>query len=405
MPSWTECLLRRRRLFALAVLPVLLTSASRGQGFTGFDDFFRRHQAAAPDARPELTQLFVKWQQTHGGFPIADPSGRVVFVYFGTGQEQDVRVTGDFRPKNFFNPYWETVGERMTRVGSAFYLEKTFEPDARLDYRFVVDGKGILDPLNARTLVSGTGEGDASELVMPAHRLPSELVAQPNVPKGTLQSLEEAWAMPKVTIYLPPGYDIDREYPALYTTDGSAWIDYIGVPTILDNLIASGAIEPIVAVLIDADVDRTSWYHFNPDYLEYLKRVVSHVDDHYATRARADGRLHAGTSAGGKSTAYVGFELPDVFGKLAMLSSSVSGPLYYFEPYFSGRKRPPSNLRVWLSAGTYEGAILSETETLEAYFKRAGIPTKAVYLHQGHSFGAWREAAVEMLQYFYTPSQ
>jgi enterochelin esterase-like enzyme len=393
-------LLTRWQLFAVAIL-LVFTRPSHAQSFTSFDDFLRRYEAAPPEAQRELTQSFVKWQQARGGFPIADSSGHVLFVYFGTGQEQDVRLTGDFRPRNFFNPYWDTVGEPMIRAGSIFYLRKMFEPDARLDYRLVIDGKGILDPLNADTLFSGTGDGNASELVMPAHRRPSELVAQPNIPKGTLHRLDEAWATPKVTIYLPPGYDAARDYPTLYTADGSGWIDYIGLPTILDNLIATGAIEPVVAVLIDAAVDRTAWYHFNADYLAYLKRVVSYVDERYATRARADARLHAGTSAGGKATAYVGFELPDVFGQLAMLSSSVSGPLYYFEPYFSGRKRPPANLRVWLSAGTYEGAFHSETETLEAYFKRAGIPTKAIYLHQGHSFGAWRESAIEMLQYFF----
>jgi enterochelin esterase-like enzyme len=148
-----------------------------------------------------------------------------------------------------------------------------------------------------------------------------------------------------------------------------------------------------------------AWYHFNPDYLVYLRRVVAYVDGSYATRARPDARVHAGTSAGGKTTAYVGFELPDVFGNLAMLSSSLSGPLYYFEPYFSGRKSPDRRLRVWTSAGTYEGSIHRETEIMAAYFKRVGIPVKTVYVHQGHSFGTWRENAVEMLRYFFSTSR
>jgi enterochelin esterase family protein len=323
-----------------------------------------------------------------------------VFVFFGTGQEQEVRLTGDFRPRSFFNPYWDG-GEPMARIGSVFYLRKTFEPDARLDYRLVVDGKSTLDPLNARSLFSGTGEGEASELVMPAHRLPTELAARASIPKGTLQRIEEDWAMPTVTVYLPPGYDPARDYQTIYTADGSAWIKFVGFPTILDNLIADGAIEPVIAVLIDAAPDRSAWYHFNVDYLAYLQRVVGHVDGRYATRRQADARLHAGTSAGGKATAFVGFELPNVFGKLAMLSPSLTAPLYYFEPYFSGRKRPDPNLRVWLSAGTYEGYIHAESETIDAYFKRAGIDTEAVYLHQGHSFGAWREGAVHMLKHFF----
>lgn len=87
-----------------------------------------------------------------------------------------MRLTGDFRPRSFSNPYWDIVGEPMTRVGSLFYLRQMFEPDARLDYRFTVDGKPTLDPLNPRRIFSGTGEGDASELVLPAHRLQPQAV-------------------------------------------------------------------------------------------------------------------------------------------------------------------------------------------------------------------------------------
>lgn len=384
-----------------AVLLILVAASSYAQSFTGFDDFLKQYQAAPLSTRTELVRSFVDWQRARGGFPITDSAGHVAFVYFSSSPEQVVRLTGDFRPRSFFNPYWDDVGEPMIRVGSVFYLQKTFELDARLDYRFIVDGKATLDPLNPRSIVSGTGEGEASELVMPAHRLPPEAVMRPNVSRGTLRALEEPWATPKVTVYLPPGYDSARDYPTLYTADGNAWISFIGLPTILDNLIDAKAIEPLIAVFIDAAEDRGTWYHFNPDYLAYLKRVVAYVDSSYRTRARADARLHAGTSAGGKATAYVGFELPDVFGNLAMLSSSLNGPLYYFEPYFTGRKSADPRLRIWTSAGTYEGSIHRETEIMAAYLTRAGVRVETVYVHQGHSFGAWRENAVEMLRHFF----
>ena len=127
----------------------------------------------------------------------------VLFLYLASGSEQEVRLTGDFRTRSFANPYWDLVGESMTRVGSIFYLRRTFESDARLDYRFVVNGKGKLDPLNPRTIVSGAGEGDASELVMPNHHIPEEIVVTARVPRGTLHVVQEPWATPKVTIYLP----------------------------------------------------------------------------------------------------------------------------------------------------------------------------------------------------------
>ena len=79
----------------------------------------------------------------------------------------------------------------------------------------------------------------------------------------------------------------------------------------------------------------------------------------------------------------------------------MSGPPSYYEPYFSGRKRPDPNLRLWLSAGSYEGTIHRDTEILEAYFKKVGARTRAVYVHQGHSFGAWRDLLPQMLEYLF----
>jgi len=203
-----------------------------------------------------------------------------------------------------------------------------------------------------------------------------------------------------VTIYLPPGYDSLRLYPTIYTADGTAWLDVIRLPMILDQMIARRAIEPVIAVMIDAAPDRSSWYSYNPNYLMYLRRVVDHVDNLYSTRRRPEARLHVGTSAGGRATAYVGMELPDLFDNLAMLSPSFN-PLSYFEPYLSGRKRPHPKLKIWMSAGTYEGSIYQDAQMLDAYFKSVNIPIKTVYVHQGHSFGAWRECAVEMLPYFF----
>lgn len=324
-------------MLALAATPSVLLA----QRFIGFDDFLRTYEASSPEARPRLVQAFLDWQRPRGGFPITEPGGNVVFFYSGNGGERDVRVVGDFRPTSFFTVYWDTAGDAMTRVGSVFYKRRTFEPDARIDYALVVDGKRITDPLNPRTIFSGPGGGEVSELVMPAHRLPAEITERPGVARGTLQVVREPWATPKVTVYLPPGYDPSKRYPTLYTADGSAWVEHVRLTIILDNLIADGAIEPVIAVMIDPAPDRSSWYSYNPDYLAYLRRVVEHVDRHYATRPAAGQRLHAGSSAGGRATAYAGLEMPDLFGNIAMLSPSFTGPVYFWEPYFSGRKRPP----------------------------------------------------------------
>ena len=275
-------------------LLVLSPSAALSQSFTGFDDFLRRFEASSSEFRQGLTESFVQWQQGRGGFPIVERDGSVVFFFRGSGQEQEVRVTGDFRPSSFFNVYWDSIGAPMTRVGSVFYRRHRFEPDARVDYKFIVNGRSTIDPLNSRKLVSGAGGGEVSELVMPSYRLPTETLIRAGVPQGTLHVVQEPWATPKLTIYLPPGYDRSKDYPSLYTADGSAWVELIKLPIILDNLIADRAIEPVIAVMIDAANDRRTWYYYNPEYLTYLRRVVDYVDSHYSTRTRADWQRGSG---------------------------------------------------------------------------------------------------------------
>jgi enterochelin esterase family protein len=387
-------------LLFLLVLLLLCPWITAAQDFVDFDDFLRRYEATPESLKPALAQAFVNWQRRRGGFPIRKSNGEAVFFYIGDSQGTDVRLTGDFRQASFSNVNWDNVGEPMDRVGSVFYKRKRFEPDARLDYKFVIDGKDRRDPLNPRTLISGSGGGEVSELVMPEHRMPSIAPIQDGR-QGSLRQIEESWAQPRVTVYLPPGYDPSNRYPTIYTADGAAWVELIRLPALLDQLIAKRAIEPVIAVMIDAAADRSAWYSYNEDYLKYLRRVIDHVDKSYATRPQAIARVHAGTSAGGRAALYAGLELPGLFSNLALLSPSLSGPVYYFEPYFSGRQRPDPKSRIWMSAGTYEGYIYRDAQVLEAYFKKVEIPVRAVYLHQGHSFGAWRESTEEMLLHFF----
>src|SRR5206468_4688498 len=63
----------------------------------------------------------------------------------------------------------------------------------------------------------------------------------------------------RVYTYAPPDYDPSRRYPLVVCFDGRAYVDeaYIPLPTVLDNLIADGAIPPVVALLPDSLDDET----------------------------------------------------------------------------------------------------------------------------------------------------
>jgi enterochelin esterase-like enzyme len=366
-------------------------------------ELVREYQSANPARREALVRSFIERQGAAGGFPIVSDSGFAAFVFIGSGTERDVRLVGDFDSRDFHDIAWDREGipmERMAPDGSLFLAALRVEPDARLDYQFLVDGTPVPDALNPRGIHSGAGLSEkASQLVMPAYRAPRELVPRAGVPQGTLVVVDAPWAVHRVTVYLPARYDHRGSYPVVYTADGAAWRDIIRLPTILDHLIADRAIPAVIAVMIDAPDDRSAFYSYNPGYLSYLRTVVAYVDHQYATRSSATGRVLIGTSAGGRAVLYAALELPSMFGRVALLSPALGRAFYYFEPYLTGRRRPHPALRVWLSAGTYEGAICQDTLALERYLRSVHLQTRTSYTHQGHSFGAWQHEAVNALRF------
>ena len=371
-----------------------LSSPSTAPELAAFERFLVEYRAAmSDDARAELAGRFIAAQRA--GFPIVAADGTAVFLFHGT--EREVKLVGDFQTRGFHDINWDRAGQPMEREGAVFHARLRFQPDARFDYQFLVDGQPRPDPLNPRAIPSGAALSlEASEVVLPGY---ARLDIPSSPARGSLHVIDEAWAKPRVTIYLPPGHDPDERYPTLYSADGSAWIDYIGLPAILDHLIATRRIEPVIAVLIDAAEDRSAWYAYNPSYLAYLERVVDHVDRHHATRRDPSARVHLGTSAGGRAALFAALERPHLFGGVGLLSPSLGNAVYYFAPFFAGERRPPPGLRIWLGAGTHEGSICEDARTVERTFRAAGAIIESRYTHEGHSFGTWRRAAVDALAF------
>jgi enterochelin esterase-like enzyme len=403
-----------RTVATLTLTLVCLAGAGHGEespGFPSFDDFARRYRKAAAGERADLMRALVADRSAHGGFPIveAGDSG-VVFVYAGSGQEKTVEVIGDFRTRSYNVVSWNNRGlplERLVPGAPVFFARMAVEPDARLDYQFAVDGKYQPDPLNERGIVSGAapspgGDGEkASVLMMPRYPLAPATVPRADVAHGQTIVVDEPWATPKVTIYLPAGFDSNHRYPVVYTADGRQWREFINLPSILDNLIAGGGIEPLIAVMIDSAADRGEWYQLGSAYAAYLDKVVAFVDAHYPTRARVEDRLHIGSSAGGRATLSIALERPAMFARFAMFSPSLFAPPHYYEPLLTGKKRLGPGARIFLSAGSYEGYILDDAHLFERVLRRAGARVRTAYTHEGHSFGTTRNLVPEMLTWMF----
>ncbi|PXV61577.1 Putative esterase [Dyella jiangningensis] len=147
-----------------------------------------------------------------------------------------------------------------------------------------------------------------------------------------------------VTVYLPPGYATnDARYPVLYANDGQD-MEAVGLQDTLASLYAQHVIEPVIVVAVDMLKDRASGYglfdrarrrsvvggsRIGPigarayDYSAWLVNdLVPMIDTHYRTQASASGRAMLGWSLGALNAFCLGWEYPEVFGRVGAFSPS-----------------------------------------------------------------------------------
>lgn len=148
----------------------------------------------------------------------------------------------------------------------------------------------------------------------------------------------------KVTVYLPPDYNRTvRRYPVLYANDGQDMVA-VGLQATLARLYREHAIEPVIVVAIDMLADRASGYGLSDrassrslvggspigpigtraqDYSAWVANaLVPYVDTHYRTRKSARARTMLGWSLGALNAFDLGWQYPDVFGRIGAFSPS-----------------------------------------------------------------------------------
>ena len=148
----------------------------------------------------------------------------------------------------------------------------------------------------------------------------------------------------RVRVLLPPGYaEGTARYPVLYMNDGQDLRD-VGVEATLQWLYADNEIEPLIVVAIDMPPDRMGGYglfdrsarHAVPAQTKYgpvglnaqayaqwvTTTLVPVIDARYRTRPEATQRAIVGWSLGGLSAFGIGWQYPELFGRIGAFSPS-----------------------------------------------------------------------------------
>lgn len=240
-----------------------------------------------------------------------------------------------------------------------------------------------------------------------------------------------------VAVYLPPGYRSDpaRRYPVLYALDGNNLFDTAtatygeewGLDETLDRLIATGRIPPLIAVAVYNTSRRPDEYLYCPGtksksgghaeaYARFLvEKIKTFVDSRYRT---LPGREHTGllgSSFGGHFALFAAWRFPEVFGRVASISTAYWWADYRIEEMLSQRpaKWP---MRLWMDMGDREGWDdgathfkngVHDLRRAESLLRGAGVPSESLraWVEPGgiHRERSWGARAPRVLEYLFSP--
>lgn len=214
-------------------------------------------------------------------------------------------------------------------------------------YYYNVDGVRALDPGNPY-IVRSSGNLYANYVVVSGRQ--SNLYGYNNVPHGTLSKIwYESPIMGmkrRVFVYTPPGYETGRKnYPVLYLLHGGlqdeeAWSNCGRVVQILDNLIASGAAEPMIVVMpngngnqmaspndikpLDAVQNEASVFADAALFSQSMvKDIVPFIERNFRVVKNKDHRAIAGLSLGAINTQTIVNDSPGMFSYIGVFSFGI----------------------------------------------------------------------------------
>lgn len=217
-----------------------------------------------------------------------------------------------------------------------------------------------------------------------------------------------------VYVYLPPNYnkDTDKKYPVIYLFDSFIYLHRVEVPNVLDNLIAGGEIEPMIAVMIDNPTATSRKYELplNPLFKDFMvQELVPKIRSEYKVTTDPEKTIIGGISYGGLASAYIAFHHPDIFGKVISQSGSFWRDLELVDSRGAEYRgdwlinkfltEENKNLKIFLDWGLQENMCLSSGRRMVEVLEKKKYKYRFVEFNGWHDWSNSRKTFPEGLVY------
>jgi enterochelin esterase family protein len=251
------------------------------------------------------------------------------------------------------------------------------------------------------------------------------------VPRGTVvgvpyQSSVKGPSERRMIVYLPEGYGREeRRYPVFYLLHGArgyetSWIKKGEILRIADSLFSHGLAVPSIIVMPnmneyrnERDFDESRMKDAIESILEvngavesaFPKDVVHLVDSLFLTQAYKSGRALAGLSIGGKQSAFLAANFPEVFGYVGLFSPffQTRGNTGRYKSFYKNfRDKLDIQFKVdppqayYLMVGRKD-VVYPTTLALHRYMTGQGYPHEFHVSDGGHNWSNWRNYLADML--------
>jgi len=299
-----------------------------------------------------------------------------------------------------------------------WYLTVELPEGSRIEYKFEIirgkHGRWIEDPLNGNSARDPYGAN--SVCYCEGYSIPDWTQHDPLARPGKLveRSFYSAayGAQKPVKLYIPARFRMNGRYPLLLVHDGSDYLRYAGMKTVLDNLVHRLEIPGMLVAFLDPD-NRLEEYADHEAQARFLtEELVPALEKEFPLIGDRAGRGMMGASFGAVAAFSTAFHKPDFFGRLLLQSGSFAfsdigghdrGTV--FDPvasFINAYRDEPIQIatKVFISCGTYE-SLIYENRSLIPLLQSTGMEVRYVEARDGHNWENWRDRLREGLSWLY----
>ena len=215
-----------------------------------------------------------------------------------------------------------------------------------------------------------------------------------------------------IAVYLPANYSKSKTYPVIYGEDGLV-IQSGRYKELLDSLIGSGEIEPVVVAVSYENKNPVPGFRMayrNAEYVEaiagqdpqltqiyndhlnyFVQEFIPYIESNYSVADTREGRIYYGTSNSADFGLTLSFRMPNLFAEYWCFSP-VYSQLWDYKPLAM-----PTRYYIDRGSKEEEGDMMIYFANLIDFLRRSGGEVTEWTFNGGHDRAKWREDFIKML--------